>query len=139
MPLTSSPRYGVCPVNFYGTIRCCKAFLPILKRQAYTSSYKDARILNVVSMAGVATGNTGMSAYHASKFAAQSFSLCLRNEMAAFGIQVTTINPSYHATPMVNGMEEHAIEVWKQLPAEMRSEYGEGKYVLILIHRIFIY
>jgi NAD(P)-dependent dehydrogenase (short-subunit alcohol dehydrogenase family) len=109
-----------------GTVRCCKGFLPLFKEQAIKGTYKDARILNNVSMGGLVSGSTGMVAYHASKFAAQAFSICLRNEMAAFGIQVTTINPSFHETPMTESMGDDSRKMWEKLPGETRAEYGEG-------------
>jgi hypothetical protein len=32
-------------VNFFGTVRCCKAFLPIFKSQATSNTYNDARFV----------------------------------------------------------------------------------------------
>jgi NAD(P)-dependent dehydrogenase (short-subunit alcohol dehydrogenase family) len=83
--------------------------------------------LNVTSMAGlVASGTSGLSAYGASKHAANAFSSILRTELAGFGIAVTTINPSFHATPLVKDMGEQLTKVWNNLDETKRKEYGQG-------------
>jgi NAD(P)-dependent dehydrogenase (short-subunit alcohol dehydrogenase family) len=85
------------------------------------------RILNVTSMAGlVASGTSGLAAYGASKHAANAFSTVLRTELAGFGIAVTTINPSFHATPLVKDMGEQLTKVWNNLEDAKRKEYGQG-------------
>lgn len=110
-------------VNYYGMIRTCKAFMPILKAQAH--DYKRARVVNVVSMAGLVVG--GFAApYHGSKFAAEAFSSCLRSELKHFGVKVVTVNPSFHKTPLFTGMLPNVTKMWEQLPASKREEYGEG-------------
>jgi len=110
-------------------VRCCKAFLPIFKEQAVKRTYQHMRIYNVTSMAGlIAPGQMGLSAYGASKFAATAFSSCLRLELKMFGIQVTTVHPSFHATPLVHSMGEKADADWKKLDESKKEEYGEGAY-----------
>lgn len=109
-------------VNFYGMVRTTKAFLPILKRQVGSSH--DSRIINMVSMAGLIVGPQN-SPYNCSKFAAEAFSNCLRLEMKQIGIQVVTINPSFHETPLTRSMSREASGVWEALPAATKEEYGE--------------
>jgi len=113
-------------VNFFGVVRCCKAFLPLLKEQAIERSYGGSRILNLTSLAGVMPGAPGSAAYGASKHAAQAFSQSLRGELNAFGIQVSTVNPSVHGTPLLKGAAGRLEELWKGLSEEKREEYGEG-------------
>lgn len=113
-------------VNYLGMVRCCKAFLPLFKEQAFKKSYEYARIFNLSSSAGTISGTTGLAAYHASKNAAVAFSTCLRIELKAFGIQVTTINPSFHDTPLVNDMYLRADRMWETLPLKLKVEYGQG-------------
>lgn len=125
-------RYMVAfTVNYFGMVRCCKAFLPILKEQAISRIHTDARILNITSMAGlVAQGAIGMSAYSASKHAANAFSQILRAEVfPSFQIQVTTINPSFHGTPLVHSMGGLASQQWASLKASTKAEYGEGTLI----------
>jgi len=99
-----------------------------MKAQAAKRSYKDMRILNMTSMAGLVPMSIGLSAYGASKHAANAFSSVLRMELKSFGIQVTTINPSFHATPLVHGMGDKAKQEWDKLDDKMKEEYGEAFY-----------
>jgi NAD(P)-dependent dehydrogenase (short-subunit alcohol dehydrogenase family) len=117
----------VFAVNYMGLVRCCKSFLPILKKQAIEKTHTDARILNVISMAGIVTA-PGMSPYFASKHAALAFTSGLRMELNAFGIQVSAVNPSFHETPLVNAIGDMITSVWNSLTEEKRKEYGEGTY-----------
>jgi hypothetical protein len=43
-------------VNYFGQLRCCKAFLPILKDQAVCGKHKGTCILNMTSIAGLIPG-----------------------------------------------------------------------------------
>jgi NAD(P)-dependent dehydrogenase (short-subunit alcohol dehydrogenase family) len=116
-----------------GMVRCCKAFFPILKDQAIKQTYTDMRIFNLTSMAGIVVGGIGFSAYAASKHAANAFSTILRLELKEFGIQVTTINPSFHGTPLVNTMGDKASKQWETLDSAKKEEYGEGKLLGVLL------
>jgi NAD(P)-dependent dehydrogenase (short-subunit alcohol dehydrogenase family) len=106
-------------------VRCTKAFLPILKRQSIHGLHKGGRILNVASMAGKVVGFGLATAYNASKHAAVAFSHGLRIDMAPFGIQVCTICPSFHGTPIVDTMSEKLKSYWMSLPKEVCAEYGD--------------
>jgi NAD(P)-dependent dehydrogenase (short-subunit alcohol dehydrogenase family) len=114
-------------VNFTGVVRVCKAFLPVLKRQAKAADgYERARILNVTSMAGLVPAPAMMGAYGASKHAAQCWSEALRMELAPWRIQVATVNPTFHKTPLVKGPGSKIRKVWDALPDESRREYGDA-------------
>lgn len=98
----------------------------MLKSQA--KDYKLARVVNVVSMAGLVTG--GFAApYHGSKFAAEALSSCLRSELRNFNVQVVTINPSFHETPLVTGMRQKVHDMWNRVPAWKQDDYGEGIFL----------
>jgi NAD(P)-dependent dehydrogenase (short-subunit alcohol dehydrogenase family) len=105
-------------------VRVCKAFLPLLKDQAIQQTHVGARIINVVSMAGMIIGGTGGAAYTASKFAASAFSSVLRLEMQDFKIQVSTVNPSFHGTPLVTQMGAGMQRIWKNLDEATQAHYG---------------
>jgi NAD(P)-dependent dehydrogenase (short-subunit alcohol dehydrogenase family) len=118
-----------------GVVRVCKAFLPILKRQASAGGgaggdhhrrYRSARILNVTSMAGLAPPGPMMGAYGASKHAAQGWSEALRAELAPWKIQVATVNPTFHRTPLVANPGAALRRVWDALPDATRREYGDA-------------
>lgn len=102
----------------------------MLKSQA--KEYKLARVVNVVSMAGLVTG--GFAApYHGSKFAAEALSSCLRSELRNFNVQVVTINPSFHQTPLVTGMRQKVHEMWNRVPAWKQDDYGEGTFLTFFV------
>jgi short-subunit dehydrogenase len=113
------------PVNFMGTVRVCKAFLPLLKQQACQNRYRRGRILNVTSMAGLVSPLPSLGAYGASKHAAQCWSESLRVELAPWTIQVATINPTFHKTPMASGHAHKLQQQWNLLSKEMKREYGQ--------------
>lgn len=107
-------------------IRVTQACLPLLKSQAISRTYTHGRIINMVSMAGLyAMGD--FSPYAGSKFAAEAYSTSLRHEMDAFGIQVATVNPSFHTSPLTDSMRPELIKVWTALDPSLRAEYGESK------------
>mmetsp|Transcript_6657 Transcript_6657/g.14620 ORF Transcript_6657/g.14620 Transcript_6657/m.14620 type:complete len:403 (+) Transcript_6657:113-1321(+) len=112
-------------VNYFGMVRVTQACLPILKSQAISRSYNNGRIINMVSMAGMfATGDFGP--YVGSKFAAEGFSSGLRHEMEAFGIQVATVNPSFHTSALTNSMGPQVLERWSNLDSNLKDQYGEA-------------
>ncbi|WP_339801914.1 SDR family oxidoreductase [uncultured Marinobacter sp.] len=72
--------------NFLGTVRVCRAVIPLMRRQG------SGLIVNISSMAGV-VGIPFQSFYSASKFAVEGFSQALRGEIGAYGISVVVIRP----------------------------------------------
>ena len=118
--------YGMnMDVNYFGMIRTTQAFLPILKSQAISRTHETARIINMVSMAGlIAMGDFGP--YNGSKFAAEAFSTALRHELWPYGIQVATVNPSFHASPLTNAMGPKLVKKWMSLDEDTRQEFGEA-------------
>jgi NAD(P)-dependent dehydrogenase (short-subunit alcohol dehydrogenase family) len=108
-------------VNYFGLVRCCKAFLPIFKRQINT----NCRIINLTSIAGLIHGHQTWSGYTASKHAANAFSHVLRAESRAY-VQVTTVNPSFHATAIVHNLQSVAQAVWTKLDDDTKKQYGQG-------------
>ena len=75
-------------INFFGTVRMTRAFLPILAREPI------ARLVNVSSIVGI-IAPPGQTAYCASKFAVRGFSESLRHELEAAGspVGVTVVHP----------------------------------------------
>jgi NAD(P)-dependent dehydrogenase (short-subunit alcohol dehydrogenase family) len=127
-------------VNFHGMVRCTKKFLPLFKRQASEGIYSGARIVNMVSIAGLMKGGLLSVGYEASKHAADVFTTNLRLEIKKFGLKVSVINPSFHKTPLTHDMTAVLKETWDALTPEKRGEYGEGKRPccsLALLSRLF--
>ena len=79
----------------------------------------------MVSMAGlIATGDFGP--YNGSKFAAEAFSTALRHELWPYGIQVATVNPSFHSSPLTHAMGCNLTKEWSALDGDTRQEFGEA-------------
>jgi 3-hydroxybutyrate dehydrogenase len=114
----------VMDVNFFGMVRCCKAFLPIFQGQSMDYKHTGSRIINLVSVAGLCPMEAG-SAYASSKHAAIGFTDSLRAELRPFRIQVSTVNPAFHNTPILDHAMELGPELLKSLPLETREKYGE--------------
>lgn len=73
-------------VNIFGLARMTQLVLPSMRSQHY------GRIVNLSSMGGKVTTKFG-AWYHATKFALEAFSDCLRVEVASFGIDVVLVEP----------------------------------------------
>eukprot|EP00591_Stephanopyxis_turris_P003758 CAMPEP_0195526588 /NCGR_PEP_ID=MMETSP0794_2-20130614/27744_1 /TAXON_ID=515487 /ORGANISM="Stephanopyxis turris, Strain CCMP 815" /LENGTH=303 /DNA_ID=CAMNT_0040657315 /DNA_START=285 /DNA_END=1193 /DNA_ORIENTATION=+ len=116
-------------VNYFGMVRVIKTFLPILKAQACAAIHVNARIINVVSMAGLIS-NSGVSAYHASKHAAEAFSTSLRLELKSFNLAVVTVNPSFHKTPLVDHdtLSRKFKQLWDSIGQDLQCQYGKEYY-----------
>lgn len=84
VPLAEARRQ--CEVNLFGLARLCQLALPTMRRQH--SGY----IINVTSVGGK-FGEPFGSWYHATKFAVEGLSDCLRMETAPFGIKIVVVEP----------------------------------------------
>jgi NAD(P)-dependent dehydrogenase (short-subunit alcohol dehydrogenase family) len=73
-------------VNVFGLARLIQLVLPQMRAQ------RDGYIVNISSMGGKIWEPLG-SWYHASKFAVEGLSDCLRVEVAEFGIKIVIIEP----------------------------------------------
>lgn len=71
--------------NFFGTLNCCQAVLPYLKRQG------GGQIINMASVAGLRGMPNGI--YSASKAAVIALSDALRIELKNSGVSVTVLCP----------------------------------------------
>jgi short-subunit dehydrogenase len=82
-------------VNVFGLIRMTQLVLPKMRER------KSGRIINVGSVGGEFT-TPGASAYHASKWALESFNDGMRGELRQFGIDVVLIKPGGVYTNFMN-------------------------------------
>lgn len=77
-------------LNTMGTIFCCQAVAPIMKRQ------RAGKIVNVASQAGLKAGtNGGMAAYCVSKAANIHYTRLLAAELGPYNINVNCIAPGF--------------------------------------------
>jgi short-subunit dehydrogenase len=82
-------------VNVFGLIRMTQLVLPKMRER------KSGRIINIGSVGGEFT-SPGASAYHASKWALESFNDGMRAELRQFGIEVVLIKPGGVYTNFMN-------------------------------------
>jgi len=84
VPLTEARRQ--VEVNLFGLARLIQLALPIMRQQG------TGRIVNISSIGGRIHEPMG-AWYHATKFAVEGLSDCLRMELEPFGIDVVVIQP----------------------------------------------
>jgi short-subunit dehydrogenase len=82
-------------VNVFGLLRMTQLVVPTMRKR------KSGRIINIGSVGGEFT-TPGASAYHASKWALESFNDGLRCELRQFGIDVVLIKPGGVYTNFMN-------------------------------------
>jgi NAD(P)-dependent dehydrogenase (short-subunit alcohol dehydrogenase family) len=98
-------------VNLFGVAAVTKAALPTMRAQ------ESGRIINVTSMGGKIYTPLG-AWYHASKFALEGWSDCLRLEVSQFGIDVVIVEPGAIAT------EFGAVLMQPMVERSGRGAYG---------------
>lgn len=94
-------------INFWGTVRMTKAFLPYFLEQ------NAGHIVNISSLFGLG-GFSNQSAYSPSKFAVRGFTEVLRMELIETGIVMTSVHPGGIKTDIVKN-------------ARINDEMGAGK------------
>jgi NAD(P)-dependent dehydrogenase (short-subunit alcohol dehydrogenase family) len=100
-------------VNVFGLARLCQLTLPMMRAQKY------GWIVNVTSIGGKMWEPMG-SWYHATKFAVEGLSDCLRVEVKPFGIDVIVVEPGAIQTE------------WAGIAADgLRQASGSGAYAAL--------
>ena len=91
-------------VNIFGLARLTQLVLPYMRVQ------KSGKIINISSIGGKMCEPHG-SWYHATKFAVEGLSDCLRMELKQFGIDVVIIEPGAIKTEWTNIAKENLAKV----------------------------
>jgi NAD(P)-dependent dehydrogenase (short-subunit alcohol dehydrogenase family) len=105
----------VLDINFFGMVRCVKAFAPLLGADP-TRSGPKGRIVNVTSVSG-RFGYPFTAAYVASKHAVEGYSASIRRELMLVGIDVIVVGPGAVKTPIWqkganNGAGKYEGTIW---------------------------
>jgi len=104
-------------VNTFGAMRVTQAFLPLIRKAA-----PNSRIINFAS--GAVRANPACSgSYNMSKWAVEGMTCTLRNELAPFGIEVTSIEPGAVKTHMTANAEETTKNIWRGISDEVKAAY----------------
>jgi NAD(P)-dependent dehydrogenase (short-subunit alcohol dehydrogenase family) len=74
-------------VNLTYVLYCCKAVIPVMKKQ------KNGHIINTTSILGK-RARAGLAAYSAGKHGVEGFSRALFNELKKYNIKVSTLGPA---------------------------------------------
>jgi NAD(P)-dependent dehydrogenase (short-subunit alcohol dehydrogenase family) len=90
--------------NLFGALWVTQAALPIMRAQ------KAGHIIQVSSIGGVNAFPT-VGLYNASKWGLEGFSQSLAQEVAAFGIKVTLVEPGGYATDWAGPSAQHATRL----------------------------
>ncbi|WP_253828744.1 SDR family NAD(P)-dependent oxidoreductase [Prauserella aidingensis] len=104
--------------NFFGTVWVTQAVLPVLRAQ------QSGHILQVTSEGGV-RAYPGIGAYHASKWAVEGLSDSLAQEVAAFGIHVTAVEPGPYATEFAESRSLRTTEPHPDYDGVREATAGE--------------
>jgi NAD(P)-dependent dehydrogenase (short-subunit alcohol dehydrogenase family) len=124
----------IMDVNFFGHVSMTKKFLPLLIAK------RDSRVVNICSVAGYLS-KPGMSAYAASKYALESFSDCLRREMAVWNLKVSIIEPGFMRTAIVEGHDKSLQKLWDGLENDVKERWGEeqlNQQIKEVVNNIFM-
>ena len=90
-------------VNIFGLAYLTKKVIPIMRNQ------KSGKIINMSSMGGKVYTPFG-AWYHATKYALEGWSDCLRIELKSFGINVILIEPGVIKTEFQDVMMDSTVE-----------------------------
>jgi NAD(P)-dependent dehydrogenase (short-subunit alcohol dehydrogenase family) len=95
---------GQIEANFFGVVNVTRAVLPVMRQQ------KSGHIMQISSVGGRIT-TPGLSAYQAAKWAVGGFTEVIKQEVAAIGIKVTTLEPGGMKTEWGTSARESTPEI----------------------------
>ncbi|MFL5702900.1 MAG: SDR family oxidoreductase [Ktedonobacteraceae bacterium] len=119
--LTEDELRAQLEANFFGAVWVTQAALPIMRTQG------SGHIIQVSSLGGI-TAFPAIGAYHASKWALEGISQSLAQEVAAFGINVTLIEPGGYSTDWIGPSAKRSEEnpAYADIRAAQSRSYAEN-------------
>lgn len=118
----------VAAVNLFGVLAVTKAALPLVRRAR-------GRVVNISSVTGC-IGRGNMSPYTLTKYAVEGLSDCLREEMQAWGVGVSIVQPGNYSagteitTPDI--VANQGARMWETMDEVVRADYGEDFFKLVV-------
>lgn len=111
--VTEQAAKDIFDVNFFGTLWITQAALPVLRAQG------SGHILQLSSAVGIYSFPT-VGIYSATKFAVEGLSEALVQEVKAFGIHVTLVEPNGYATDFgASSVQSDAIPAYESVKTEL--------------------
>lgn len=104
-------------VNFYAPVKIIYGLLPLLK-------ISKGRIINVSSVCGMVSQPSN-AAYCSTKHALESYSDCLRCEMAPFGVNVVIVQPTTMRTPLGMSYFNAWSDSYMSAPGDRQASYSK--------------
>ena len=114
---------SVVNIDLNGAFYCCKAVLPIMRKQ------KSGLIINVASWAGVHVSKLTGPAYNAAKHGMVAMSESINMEESIHGIRACALCPGEVATPI---LDNRPVPVTDEQKAQMLQAEDLGETVLFL-------
>jgi NAD(P)-dependent dehydrogenase (short-subunit alcohol dehydrogenase family) len=111
---TLAEWHALCAVNLTGTLLCCRAAIPAMRRGG------GGAIVNVASELGL-VGAPGNAMYGATKGAVIQLTRALAVDHAAEGIRVNCVCPGPVDTPLLRGTVDRAPDPAAKMRAEVSS------------------
>lgn len=110
-------------INVFGVFTVIRKAMPYLRAQ------RSGHILNISSIGGFMGGFPGFGAYCATKFAVNGLSESLAEEVRAFGVHVTVVEPGYFRTNFLTdssiGLPKIQIEDYKEVRDSQNAHQNE--------------
>lgn len=106
--------------NLFGSLWMIQAVLPMMRKQS------RGHIIQVSSIGGV-MAFPSLGVYHASKWAVEGMCESLSQEVAAFGIKTTIVEPAAYSTDWSSSSASHShpLEAYNSLRDAMRASSGQ--------------
>ena len=125
--MTEEAWYHVLDVNLKGTLYCCQAAVPGMKKRRY------GRIVNIASITGQTGGVSGPVNYSASKGGILSMTKTMARDLAPYNITVNSIAPGQIDTRMGRLPQERLEALLELIPLGRLGRPEEIGYAVLFL------
>lgn len=127
-------------INLVGSFNCARLASEIMQKNDPNQDGERGVIVHTASVAAI-EGQTGQTAYSASKGGILGLTLPMARDLASLGIRVMAIAPGLFRTPMLEGLPEKVKDALSDQPLfpKRLGEPGEfGKLVQTIIENPYL-